>query len=296
MLSSNTLLNIIEPTAIFQGVIVIVAPHMDDAVLACGGTIARLPQKDKIHIIYATDGSQSPKSILPSQNKLSKDLTTIRMQEAKKALEILGVSDQNLHFFNFPDGKLKNYSREFSNSLISLLEKVGANYVFIPFQYDSHTDHLAVNRLTTKAIQHNAIEVKLCEYFVYYNFRMLPGGDMRKYINPKLLYRVEICNESAKKRNALLCFRSQVTKFYDWQERPILSQAIIDDVCENQELFFFGNNQNLTARQNPFIGYRKYIPIIHFLEPALKKIKDKIIATVKTIKSSIGLISDKNNR
>ena len=32
-----------------SGTIVIVAPHMDDEALACGGLIAQLPNKDRIH-------------------------------------------------------------------------------------------------------------------------------------------------------------------------------------------------------------------------------------------------------
>jgi hypothetical protein len=37
------------------GKIAIVAPHMDDEALACGGLIAKLPHKDYVHIIYATE-------------------------------------------------------------------------------------------------------------------------------------------------------------------------------------------------------------------------------------------------
>ena len=47
-----------------SGTILIVAPHMDDEALACGGLIAKLPQKDRIHILYATDGMKSPAPIM----------------------------------------------------------------------------------------------------------------------------------------------------------------------------------------------------------------------------------------
>jgi len=275
-------MHMIDPNNIFEGVLVIVAPHMDDAVIACGGTISKLSQKNKVHIIYATDGAQSPKSIMPWHNKCFQDLNRIRIQEAKEALNILGVPEKNLHFFNFPDGKLKNYSQEFSEKFINFLEKVEATHVLIPFLYDSHTDHLAVNRLTTKAIQENNIRAIIFEYFVYYNFRLLPGKDMRKYINPNLLLKIDIQNKSAQKRKALLCFKSQVAKFYDCQQRPILSQAIIDDVCENKEIFFCAKNKKSKNQEIIFQKYGKYIPVIHFLEPALKKIKDQILLFIKS--------------
>jgi LmbE family N-acetylglucosaminyl deacetylase len=50
----------VDPNEIFKGVILIVAPHMDDEVLECGDTIAQLPQKEQIHVIYAADGMESP--------------------------------------------------------------------------------------------------------------------------------------------------------------------------------------------------------------------------------------------
>jgi LmbE family N-acetylglucosaminyl deacetylase len=287
MLPSKISLNFLDPTVIFEGTLVIVAPHMDDAVLACGGTISKLPRKDRIHIIYATDGSQSPQSILPHYQNRSKDLTKIRMEEAKEALQTLGVTEKNLHFFNFPDGKLNKYSRDFSESFISLIQQIKATHLLVPFEYDSHPDHLTVHHLTTKAIQKVTInDIKVFEYFVYYNLRMLPGGDLRKYVNPKWLYRVDIHDKCKQKRNALFCFRSQVTKFYDWQESPVLSQTIVDDVCRNQEVFVHRiYSQTSKRKEKLFIGYGNYIPAIHLLEPVLKKMKDKTIEAIKAVKN-----------
>jgi hypothetical protein len=91
-----------DPAEVFQGVVVITVPHMDDEVLACGGTIARLPQKDQIHLIYATDGSRSPAPALPGFDAASPDLGLIREQESRAALKLLGVPEKNLHFLGFP--------------------------------------------------------------------------------------------------------------------------------------------------------------------------------------------------
>ena len=88
----------VDPVKTFRGVIVIAAPHMDDEVLSCGGTIASLPDKDRVHCIYATDGSKSPAPIFPWLGAIASDLVTVRMREAKRALGILGVPEKNLHF------------------------------------------------------------------------------------------------------------------------------------------------------------------------------------------------------
>jgi hypothetical protein len=37
---------LIDPAELFQGTVAIIAPHMNDEILACGGTIARLPHKE----------------------------------------------------------------------------------------------------------------------------------------------------------------------------------------------------------------------------------------------------------
>jgi len=72
----------------FRGGLVIIAPHMDDEILACGGTIAQLPDKHFIHCIYATDGSQSPMPVYPWQGKVTVHLPSIRKQEAQNAMRI----------------------------------------------------------------------------------------------------------------------------------------------------------------------------------------------------------------
>ena len=81
---------------LFSGIIVIVAPHMDDESLACGGLIAKLPDKNRIHILYCTDGIRSPAPIIPGQGKFSPDLGKIRVQEATEAMRLLGVPEENL--------------------------------------------------------------------------------------------------------------------------------------------------------------------------------------------------------
>lgn len=51
-----------DPADVFRGELCVTVPHMDDCVLACGGTTALLPHKTEIHFVYATDGARSPPS------------------------------------------------------------------------------------------------------------------------------------------------------------------------------------------------------------------------------------------
>jgi LmbE family N-acetylglucosaminyl deacetylase len=265
-----------DPAEVFQGVVVITVPHMDDEVLACGGTIARLPQKDQIHLIYATDGSRSPAPALPGFDAASPDLGLIREQESRAALKLLGVPEKNLHFLGFPEARLKAWTEEYRRSLIELIRTINPDHVITPFRYDRHPDHLVVNRATTEALRRGDFSAKLSEYFVYYRWRLLPGGDVRKYIRPDHLIRINIEHESATKRLALDCFRSQTTKLYSWQDRPILPQTSLDEVCRNPELFL--RYDPLFSGTSIFVKAHRWIQFVHLIETPPKKKKDKVRA------------------
>jgi len=265
-----------DPAELFQGVVVITVPHMDDEVLACGGTIARLPHKDRIHLIYATDGSRSPAPALPGLDSASAELGMMRMRESKVALGLLGVPEQNLHFLGFPEARLKKWAKEYSQALVKLIRAISPDHVITPFRYDRHPDHLVVNRSTTEALRRGTFNATLSEFFVYYRWRLLPGGDVRKYIRPDHLIRINIESKAATKRMALDCFRSQTTKLYAWQDRPILPKSSLDEVCQNPEVFL--RYDPFFSGSSIFVKAHSWIRVVHLIETPLKKRKDKVRA------------------
>jgi GlcNAc-PI de-N-acetylase len=68
-----------DPINEFEGIVVITVPHMDDEVLACGGTIGSLADKDCIHLIYATDGLKSPVPMYPWSGATAPDMRPNRV-------------------------------------------------------------------------------------------------------------------------------------------------------------------------------------------------------------------------
>ena len=261
-----------DPAREFQGVIVVAVPHMDDEVLACGGTIARLPHKDRIHLIYATDGSRSPAPVLPALDAAGPQLGLMRMQESRAALDLLGVPSCNLHFLGFPEARLRDWRDEFSRALLELVRKINPDHILAPFRYDRHPDHLVVNRATTESLRSGAVKARLSEYFVYHRWRLLPGGDIRKYVDSRHLVRIDIKNESAIKRQALNCFKSQTTKLYAWQDRPILSEKLLDEECQNPELFV--KYDPAVPGTGVFTNAHGWIRFVHLIETPLKKKKE----------------------
>lgn len=266
---------VVDPVGQFQGVIVLAIPHMDDEVLACGGTIARLPYKERIHFVYATDGAMSPVPPYSWSGTMSSGLAEVRMGEARNALKVLGVPEENIHFLGFPDSHLASYLNELNQALRRLIHKLQPAYFFIPFRYDRHPDHLALNRSATRVLQLEKHQTQILEYFVYYRWRLLPGGDVRKFIQPDQLIKIDTKEYVVQKRKALDCFRSQTTLFFPWQARPVLSEQRLDEVSQLPEYFLKYSPQLQGSKI--FTRLRSWIRLVHQLEPPLKRSKDQVV-------------------
>jgi LmbE family N-acetylglucosaminyl deacetylase len=265
-----------DPTNHFQGTILIAVPHMDDEVLACGGTIALLPEKHRIHVVYATDGKASPAPVLPWRDAVTPDLGELRVQESRAAMAYLGVPEENTEFLRLPEGKLRTKRQQLVSSLRHLISRIDPSHIVVPFRYDRHADHLALNHAVMTACRECDYKGDLSEYFVYYRYRLLPAGDIRAYIDPQHLLAVNIEDVSSQKRAALNHFNSQTTRFYAWQTRPNLTAQLLDEVSRTPEVFLrYDASAPGTA---VFDRYAGWIRIAHRLEPVLKKRKDWIEA------------------
>ena len=127
----------------------VVAPHPDDDVLGCGGTIARLiTQGVEIDILYVTDGAASHRG---SRQYPPWRLRMLREAEARVAAGCLGVHRQHLHFLREPDSGLAALHYDHARLVRRLRKrilKLNPTIVFAPWQYDRHADH----QVTARAI------------------------------------------------------------------------------------------------------------------------------------------------
>ena len=263
-----------------SGIIVIVAPHMDDEALACGGLVAKLPDKNRIHIIYATDGMKSPAPIM-SGDEISSDLGKVRMNESVQAMKMLGVPEQNLHFLSLPEAQLRENFPALQKSLGEKLKQLAPQHIFAPFRYDRHLDHLAVNHVVVSAIKQGSLKAQLIEYFVYYRWRLLPKRDIRKYIKPQYLFTLDISEVANLKWQSLDCFASQTTIYYPWQTRPILTSVLLDEECQNPEYFLISNASHLGTAV--FSNLILWIRLAHRLEPILLRWKYLTLSMLKGV-------------
>jgi len=196
-------------------------------------------------------------------------------------MEYLGIPQENLHFLRLPEGRLRKHTAELYQSFTKLISEIEPAHILAPFRYDRHTDHLTLNQVVTAACQQHAFKANLAEYFVYYRWRLMPKRDIRRYIRPQFLFKLEIGDVAQQKRQALDCFTSQTTIYYPWQTRPILTSILLDEECLNPEFFLISNDSSAGAAV--FSNSVLWIHLVHRLEPFLQRWKYRVGAYLKRL-------------
>lgn len=115
--------------------IAVVAPHPDDEILGCGGTMARAAEAGaEVHVIVVTRG-QPPLF----EEELVQQIRT----ETLHAHDLIGVA--GTEFLDFPAAGLDQVRRsELNHSLSSALSRIEPDLLLIPFIGDIHLDHQIV--------------------------------------------------------------------------------------------------------------------------------------------------------
>jgi LmbE family N-acetylglucosaminyl deacetylase len=116
--------------------VLVVAPHPDDEVLGCAGTIAKhLSQGDQVEILIVTDGRLSRARNLKPQH-----MAETREDEAKAASALL--SGAKLHWLGLEEGDWKQ--ERFERSLAQIMESYRPDYIYGPCWLDYHPEHCKV--------------------------------------------------------------------------------------------------------------------------------------------------------
>jgi LmbE family N-acetylglucosaminyl deacetylase len=131
------------------------APHMDDEVFGCGGTLAQAAASgSEVTVAYVTDGSKGyPPDCLTGLSaaqigSLQAELVETRKDEARRAGKILGLADPI--FLDLPDGALAATPAAVTR-LSAVLREVVPDVVYLPFMTDLHHDHWMTNCLFVEA-------------------------------------------------------------------------------------------------------------------------------------------------
>jgi LmbE family N-acetylglucosaminyl deacetylase len=167
------------------GPVLVLAPHMDDEVLGCGGALRRHAQAGvPITVVFLTDGAADP--AVPS---------SLRRAESQAAAALLGIT--RLEFLDAPDGHLET-TPALVTRLAEILASAPFQWVYLPSLLDSHADHWVANLLLGACLERLGPNCRLRQYEVW------------SALVPNRLVDISAVWEC--KRRALECFVSQRAK------------------------------------------------------------------------------------
>ncbi len=150
----------LEPLDWGSARVLVLAPHPDDELVGCGGTLCRLVSAGaKLCVVQATDGSGlSSLSDLPEARR-----RTARLEEAARVAAALGAE---LVLLRHEDGRLR-CSDATINELARLLGELRPAHVFTPFLGDLHADHRALSCILSGALGVVALQPQVLQYEVW---------------------------------------------------------------------------------------------------------------------------------
>lgn len=141
----------------------VIAPHPDDEVLGCGGTIARkIEAGARVHVCFLTDGSSSHRESMDRET-----LSATREAEATAACGILGVPVGDVVFLGFEDGRLAEHAQDAADALSEVLRAHPTAEVYVPHHREEPEDHRAACWVARTAIAESLPDATYLEYPVW---------------------------------------------------------------------------------------------------------------------------------
>jgi LmbE family N-acetylglucosaminyl deacetylase len=132
-----------------RGPVLAFAPHADDEVIGCGGTLSlHARQGDPVRIVVAFDGALGVDGDLSRQERAA-----IRRCEALAGGARLGLVDYG--FLGFPEGHEPTQA-DIESSARRLAEEIHAvspSTLYAPWEREQHIDHRSLHRAVRRALE-----------------------------------------------------------------------------------------------------------------------------------------------
>ena len=186
--------------------IVVVAPHADDEILGCGGTIAKhIKFGHQVHIIICTNANKGNPEMFKQ-----KDINIIR-KEAIRSHKVLGKI--NTIFLDFPAPNLDIFpASQIADKLFEYFIKIKPHILYIPFFGDLHNDHKTIHHASMIAAREKEkLSIKkILSYEVLSETDVNLSSDNFAFC-PN--YFVNITNYINLKIKSMNCYKSQLKKY-----------------------------------------------------------------------------------
>lgn len=149
--------------------VLVLAPHMDDETIGCGGTLALHAQRGaRITVVFLTDGRNGSSEINTlygeERERKQKEFIELRTTEARAALQRLGVN--RMICLDAEDGALDKCEWA-AEQLRDVLLKHRPDLVYLPFYLEEHSDHRAASRVLLDAVAGTPLQFQCMGYEVW---------------------------------------------------------------------------------------------------------------------------------
>ena len=187
--------------------ILIIAPHCDDEILGCGGTISHFNKLNyEVYVLVITNAHKG------NSSKYSEIYINKLRKECLNAHKILSV--KKTFFLEFPAPYLDKVPiAEISDKIKEYVDKIKPSFVFIPFIGDSHVDHQITHKASLVALRPNS-KLKVKNILCYETLSETEWGDniSGPIFTPNFYIQLKKI-DIAKKMQAMKKYKSQIKKF-----------------------------------------------------------------------------------
>lgn len=130
-------------------VLLVCAPHTDDAELGCGGSMARFLEEGwSVHVATFSNAEAS----LPAGSEPDR-----LEKEMFNALGSLGLTQDAIHMHRYPVRRFSEHRQDILESLVALRRKLSPRLVMTPATSDVHQDHAVISQESIRAFREGSI-------------------------------------------------------------------------------------------------------------------------------------------
>jgi LmbE family N-acetylglucosaminyl deacetylase len=130
--------------------VLVLAPHPDDEVIGCGGTLCKHTARgDHVAVVFLTSGELGLKHLSRERAR------RIREREAQAAAKILKLAA--LEFLRLPDWTMSERAAQGARGLSAILAREAPRLIYVPHPHEWHPDHQAALPLLREALRSSRI-------------------------------------------------------------------------------------------------------------------------------------------
>ncbi len=179
----------------------VLAPHADDEILGCGGTMSRcIAEGAEVHVAILTNASRGMPEVFSEAES-----NAIR-EEARRAHALLGIS--STRFYDLPAPKLDVIpSADIASMLRTLIAEICPQNVYVPHIGDAHQDHNMVHisaLVATRPVDEHVVK----NVYAYEVLSETEWGTATTPFIPN--HYIDISDHIDQKLRAFSCFKSQI--------------------------------------------------------------------------------------